>query len=65
MKLSNKLLSTTRGIANKGFSGMRKVVARLKVRCNLIGDSPAIPYWPYRHRWQTLLKKTMEGATKL
>ena len=40
---------TTCGIANKGFSGIRRFVTRLKVRCNLIGDSPALPYWPYRH----------------
>jgi len=42
---------TTHGIANKGFSGMRSAVARLKVCCNLIGESPAIPYWPYRQRY--------------
>lgn len=33
-----------RGIANKGFSGMRSILTRLKVQCNLIGESPAIPY---------------------
>ena len=42
--------SSTCGIANKGLSGMQSVVTRLKVRCNLIGGLPAIPYWPYRHR---------------
>ena len=31
---------TTRGIANKGFSGMRKVVARFNFSCNLIGNRP-------------------------
>jgi hypothetical protein len=46
----NKKRATTRGIANKGFRGMRSSVTRLKVCCNLIGESPAIPYWPYRHR---------------
>jgi hypothetical protein len=44
---------TTRGIANKGFSDMRRVVARFSFWCTLIDDSPAIPYWPYR---QTLLR---------
>ena len=43
---------TTRGIANKGFRGMRRFVARFNISCNLIGDSPAIPYLPYRQRWQ-------------
>jgi hypothetical protein len=36
------------GIANKGFRGMRSVLARFKVHCNLIGDTPAILYWTYR-----------------
>lgn len=30
----------TRGIANKGFSGMRKVLARFNISCNLIGNHP-------------------------
>jgi hypothetical protein len=30
----------TRGIANKGFSGMRRVVARFNFSCNLIGNLP-------------------------
>jgi hypothetical protein len=51
------LRQLTRGIANKGFSGMRRFVARFKVRCNLIGDSPAIPYRPYRQTLPTILSK--------
>jgi hypothetical protein len=35
-------------IANKGFSGSRRFVARFNFRCTLTGDSHAIPYWPYR-----------------
>ena len=31
---------TTRGIANKGFSGMRRVVARFNFSCNLTGNRP-------------------------
>ena len=46
--MSKNLRLPTRGIANKGFRGMLRFVARFKVHCNLIGDSPAIPYWPYR-----------------
>jgi len=30
----------TRGIANKGFSGMRRVVARFNFSCILIGNRP-------------------------
>ena len=30
----------TSGIANKGFSGMRRVVARFNFSCNLIGNRP-------------------------
>ena len=29
---------TTRGIANKGFSGMRRLVARFNFLCALIGN---------------------------
>ena len=32
--------AVTRGIANKGFSGMRKVVARFNFSCNLKGNHP-------------------------
>ena len=32
--------AVTRGIANKGFSGMRRVVARFNFSCNLIGNHP-------------------------
>lgn len=31
---------TTRGIANKGFSGMRRVVARFNFPCNWIVNRP-------------------------
>ena len=37
-------MGTTRGIVNKGFSGLRGVVTRCKFCCNLIGKKPAIPY---------------------
>jgi hypothetical protein len=30
----------TSGIANKGFSGMRRFVARFKFPCNLTGNRP-------------------------
>lgn len=40
--------STTRSIANKGFRDMQSVLTRLKIWCNLTGESPTIPYWPYR-----------------
>lgn len=30
----------TRGIANKGFRGMRRVVARFNFSCSLIGNRP-------------------------
>jgi hypothetical protein len=30
----------TRGIANKGFRGMRRVVARFNISCNLTGNRP-------------------------
>jgi len=36
----NKKLHTTHNIANKGFSGLRRYVARFKVSCNLIGNRP-------------------------
>ena len=36
------------GIGNKDFSGMRSTVTHLKIRCNLTGESLAIPYWPCR-----------------
>jgi hypothetical protein len=32
--------STTHGISNKGFSGMRRVVARFNFLCNLIENHP-------------------------
>ena len=41
LKMSeNKAQPITRGIANKGFSGMRRVVARFNFSCNLIGNHP-------------------------
>ena len=43
-------MHTTHNIANKGFSGMRRVVARFNFSCNLIGIKPEIPYWPYCQR---------------
>lgn len=35
-----KLRHTTRGIANKGFSGMRRALARFNFSCNLTGNRP-------------------------
>jgi hypothetical protein len=32
--------SATRGIANKGFRGMRRFLARFNFSCNLIGNRP-------------------------
>lgn len=39
-----------RDIAIKGFICWRRFVARLKVGSILKGDTPAIPYCPYRQR---------------
>jgi hypothetical protein len=36
----NKKRATTRGIANKGFRGMRRVAARFNFSCNLTGNHP-------------------------
>ncbi len=36
----NSYERTTRGIVNKDFSGMRKVVARFNFYCNLTGNRP-------------------------
>jgi hypothetical protein len=44
-------------IANKGFRGMRRFVARFNFRCTLIGDSPATPYWPYRQTLAFIVKR--------
>jgi hypothetical protein len=44
----------TRGIANKGFRGIRSVVVRFYFSYTLIGQSPEIPYWQNRHRYQQL-----------
>ncbi len=43
----NKSQLTTLNIANKGFGGMRRFVARFNFLFILIGKKPAIPYWPY------------------
>jgi hypothetical protein len=37
---------TTNNTANKGFSAMRRFVARFNVSCILIRKKPAIPYCP-------------------
>lgn len=50
-------------IANKGFRGMRGAVARLKVRCNLIAESSALPYRPYRGPLSTALKQHRQKNT--
>jgi len=36
--------SSTRGIANKGFSGLRSKATRINICCTLIGKKSAIPY---------------------
>ncbi len=38
--LRNKAQHTTHNIANKGFSGMRRFVARFNFSCTLTGNSP-------------------------
>jgi hypothetical protein len=58
----------TRGIANKGFSGMRRFVARFNFSCNLTGNRPqsltghtANVMWHFKKTttlWQNL-KKTL------
>jgi hypothetical protein len=50
-------MHTTHNIANKGFSGMRRVVARFNFSCNLIGIKPEIPYRPYCQRYHQLEKQ--------
>lgn len=55
----------TRGIANKGFSCMRRFVARFNFSCNLTGDTPAIPYWPYRHPLSVIRIKLYETKNNL
>jgi hypothetical protein len=39
-KLPHSGFSSTHNIANKGFGGMRGVVARFNFSCTLIGKSP-------------------------
>jgi len=50
--INNKAQQVTRGIANKGFIGLQSKATRFNICSNLIGNSPAIPYWPYRHRYR-------------
>lgn len=42
---------------------MRGFVARFNFSCTLIGDSPAIPYWPYRRTLCAMVKN--ETASKM
>jgi len=44
--------SSTSGIANKGFSGMRRVVARFNFSCILIGNRPQSLTGHTADRWQ-------------
>ena len=44
MNRINEIRHITRGIVNKGFSGLRSVVTRFNFSCILIGKKPAIPY---------------------
>jgi hypothetical protein len=40
MEILKKLRLPTHNIANKGFSGMRRFVARFNFSCTLIGNRP-------------------------
>jgi len=40
LRRKNKAQQPTRGIANKGFSGMRRVVVRFNFSWNLTGNRP-------------------------
>ena len=47
-----KLLATTHNIANKGFSGMRRFVARFNFLCTLTGNRPQSLTGHIVKRWQ-------------
>ncbi len=42
--LINNNIPPTHGIVHAGFSGLRRFVARKKVRCKLIGNRHVIPH---------------------
>ena len=45
------MLTRGRGIANKGFNGMRRVVARFNFSCTLIGNRPQSPTFHTANRY--------------
>jgi hypothetical protein len=61
----NKERTTTHNIANKGFSGMRRFVARFNFPCNLIGKKHENPYCPYcQTLWATLRRHNNDRETR-
>lgn len=60
----NKKLSTTHGIVHAGFSGLRMVVARKKVRCNLIGNRLVLPHDTIPSTLCTILKRRLYGKKR-
>ncbi len=50
--IMNKAQHTTHNIANKGFSGMRRFVARFNLSCTLIGNRPQSLTGHIVKRWQ-------------
>jgi len=54
----NNAQHITCGIANKGFRGMRRFVARLNVHCNLIGNRPQSLTGHTRKRWAHATART-------
>ena len=53
-KKMNKSQHTTHNIANKGFSGMRRFVARFNFLCTLIGNRPQSLTGHIVNRWEQL-----------
>jgi len=61
MKKNNE--HTICGIPNKGFSGMRRFVARKKVQCNLIRNRLVIPHDTIpKPLWAIIKKYRLNGA---
>ncbi len=52
MTIIKKHETLTRGIANKGFRGMRRVVARFNFLCNLTGNRPQSLTGHTADRWR-------------
>jgi len=55
----NKDQSTTHNIANKGFGGVRRFVARFNFSFNLKGNRPQFGNFSYRQRWQQTEETTL------